>query len=179
MNKFSETSENIEIKILSYPYIYKNQKDIKMVKQVSIDSLDMNANIGKTVSCALQRAHFEGRLTVGLAASAKELSTKGNGDAMFCLLAPPEAGDSATHMHTILLEAFCFENDIYIIKVDSGKKLSRILGFPGIESCVLIQRPWMDDELKQEKLSDVEESMVDHCETFWDVPQQPIITLPE
>lgn len=179
MKRFCEKKLKKKFKILSYPYTYNKEKVINMVKQVKNDSLNMSANIGKIIHCALDRAMHESRLVVGLAASAKELSTKGNGDAMFCLLATPEAGDSATHMHTILLEAFCFENDIYIIKVDSGKKLSRILGTSALETCVLIQRPWNDDGQNNEEYTADEEAMVNHCEAFWDVPQQPIIALPE
>lgn len=179
MKRFCETSEKTQFKILSYPYTCNKNLNINMVKQVNNESLNMSANIGKIIHCALDRAMYESRLVVGLAASAKELSTKGNGDAMFCLLATPEAGDSATHMHTILLEAFCFENDIYIIKLDSGKKLSRILGTSALETCVLIQRPWNDGDPKNEQYTADEEAMVNHCEAFWDVPQQPIIALPE
>lgn len=179
MKKFCETSKITEFKILSYPYTCNKDKDINMVKQVENESLNMSANIGKIIHCALDRAMSESRLVVGLAASAKELSTKGNGDAMFCLFATPEVGDSATHMHTILLEAFCFENDIYIIKVDSGKKLSRILGTSALETCVLIQRPWNDGDPKNEQYTADEEDLVNYCESNWDMPQQPIIALPE
>lgn len=154
-----------------------------MVKQIEPSvtlSIMPQSNIGQTVDCALKRAQYESRVVIGLAAAVKELSTNGNGDVMFCLLAPPEIGDSATHMHTILLEAFCYENDIYIIKVDSAKKLSRILSAPVIESCALIQRPWPDAEHPTDpQFTAAEEAIVDHCEEFWDVPQQPIVTLPE
>lgn len=163
-----------------------------MVKQIEESNVKMlSTNIGQTVKCVLQRAQYEKRLVVGLAASVKELSN--NGDPMFCLMAPPEPGDSGSHMHSILLEAFCYENDIYIIRVDSSKKLNRILGSPtaAIESCVLIQKPWPeeeDDDIKQLTVDKqttaniytvAEEALVDHCEDFWDCVDQPRIVLPE
>lgn len=167
-------------------------QNVKMVKQIEERNMKMlSTNIGQTVKCVLQRAQYEKRLVVGLAASVKELSN--NGDPMFCLMAPPEPGDSGSHMHSILLEAFCYENDIYIIRVDSSKKLNRILGSPtaAIESCVLIQKPWPeeeDDDIKQLTVDKqttaniytvAEEALVDHCEDFWDCVDQPRIVLPE
>lgn len=134
-------------------------------------------SIGDTVSCALRRAQHENRLIVGLSAVAKDLSVS-NDDAVFLLLSPPEIGDSATHLHSKLLEAFCYENDIYIIKVDSSKKLSRILKTSNLECCALIQRSnSITDQTDQ--LTTAEESLVDHCEEFWDCQHQPVVRLPE
>lgn len=153
---------------------------VKISEQIPVADIKMtkpSRNIGSTVSCALSRAHYEKRVVIGLADAVKELSNSDN-DTIFCVMAPPEVGDSATHMHAILLEAFCFENDIYIIKVDSGKKLSRILGTSQVECCALILRPWVEEH-QTEQLTVAEEALIDHCEEFWDVPQQPIITLTE
>lgn len=40
----------------------------------------------------------------------------------------------------------------------------------------MIQRTWTNDK---EILSIGENSLVDHCEDFWDAPRQPTIRLPE
>jgi len=141
------------------------------------ESVSGTSAIGDTVSCALLRAQQENRLVIGLSAVAKDLSNS-NEDAIFLLLSPPEIGDSATHLHSKLLEAFCYENDIYIIKVDSSKKLSRILKTSNLECCALIQRSNSEDS-PTEQLTSEEESLVDHCEEFWDCQHQPVIRLPE
>jgi len=134
-------------------------------------------SIGDTVSCALQTAQHEKRLVIGLSAVAKDLAVS-NEDAIFLLLSPPEIDDSATHLHSKLLEAFCYENDIYIIKVDSSKKLSRILKTSNLECCALIQRSSSTTH-QTDQLTTAEESLVDHCEEFWDCQHQPVIRLPE
>jgi Ribosomal protein L7Ae/L30e/S12e/Gadd45 family len=74
--------------------------------------------IGQTVKCVLLRAQLEKRIVVGLNATVKSLAASDDG-AVFCFVAPPKQGDAATLMHEVLLQAFCFENDIYVIKVRS------------------------------------------------------------
>lgn len=133
--------------------------------------------IGETVRCALQRAQHENRLIIGLPAVARDLSVSSD-DAIFLLLSPPEIGDSGVNLHSKLLEAFCYENDIYIIKVDSSKKLSRILKTSNLECCALIQRSNSITN-QTDQLTSAEETLVDHCEEFWDCQHQPVIRLPE
>lgn len=132
-------------------------------------------NLGRTVRNVLLKAQSDKRTIVGVAAAVKTLSSAPE-DALFCFLAPPSKGDSATHMQEVLLQAFCLENDIYIIKVDSNEKLSRILGAHTLESCALVQKSWDETE---EVLTTGEESLVDHCEAYWDEPNQPVVRLPE
>lgn len=159
-------------------------------------------HIGRNVRCALKRAVYEKRVVVGVAAAVKQLlnrststesdtsdysdNSRSSDDVIFCVMAPSAAGDSATHMQTILLEAFCYENDIYIVKVDSATKLSHLLGSRTTQTCALIQRPWSDgaassasDSWDESELSAAEAAIVDHCEEFWDVPKQPLVQLPD
>lgn len=148
----------------------KTQKNDKMV---------CNNEIGSTVRSALLLAMKEDRLVLGLLDSVKTLA-KAPEDSLFCIMAQPEVGDSATHMHEVLLEAYCYENGIYIIKVDNSNKLCRIIGTSEMESCVLVQKSMAtngNDET--EHYSAVEDLLIDHCEAHWDVPIQPIIQLPE
>lgn len=132
--------------------------------------------IGSTVRHALELAGKEKRLVRGLRDSLRTLNneTDEQVDPLFCIMAEPVAGDSATHMHEVLLEAYCYENGIYIIKVDSPSKLCRIIGLPEMESCVLVKKP-----KGTEQYADVEDLLIDHCEAYWDDPIQPIIQLPE
>lgn len=144
------------------------------------DKMLSNKDIGSTVRSALMLAMNEDRLALGLLDSVKSLA-KAPEDSLFCIMAEPEIGDSATHMHEVLLEAYCYENGIYIVKVDSSSKLCRIIGTSEAVSCVLVQKSLAasNDDDETEQYSDVENLLVDHCEAHWDVPIQPIIQLPE
>lgn len=135
------------------------------------------APIGRTVRSALMKAQTESRLIVGLGSAIKVLSKAPEGS-LFCIMAEPQAGDSATHMHEVLLEAFCYENDIYVIKVDSADKLSRILNMNTLETCCLVQKTWTGVDDAHDSVNKLESLLVDHCEDCWDLPQQPIIALP-
>lgn len=86
-------------------------------EQRRLEKLQFSATIGNTVQGALLRAQSEDRVITGLSSAVKSLS-KTPSDALFCLIAPPPAGDCATHMQEVLLQAYCFENDIYVIKVN-------------------------------------------------------------
>lgn len=134
------------------------------------------SKIGRTVRSALMKAQTESRVIVGLTAAIKVLSKAPEGS-LFCLMAVPQAGDSATHMHEVLLEAFCYENDIYVIKVDCPIKLSRILGKTTVESCCLVQKTWTGEQ-GEEQLNKSESMLVDFCEAYWDATENPVVQLP-
>lgn len=75
-----------------------------------------HSSIGQCIKTVLRRACVEKRLTIGLLPAIQYLSKNCNG-ALFCLTAEAPPGDSATHMQDVLLQAFCVENDIHVIKV--------------------------------------------------------------
>lgn len=157
----------------------ENSNKMVVIAQKTQTNVKTNKEIGSTVRSALIVATEENRLVLGLLDSVKTLA-KAPEDSLFCIMAEPEIGDSATHMHEVLLEAYCYENGIYIIKVDSSSKLCRIIGTSEIESCVLVQKSMTTNNNDEtEHYSDVEDLLVDHCEAHWDVPIQPIIQLPE
>ncbi|KAH8373124.1 hypothetical protein KR009_012299 [Drosophila setifemur] len=147
--------------------------------ELDIDLAMECAPIGRTVRSALLRAQNESRVIVGLSAAINVLSKSPEGS-LFCLMAVPNDGDSATHMHEVLLEAFCYEHDIYVIKVDDATKLSRILGQETVESCCLVQKTWAGNlqDGDEEQLTKAENQLVDYCEAHWDAPQHPIVQLP-
>ncbi|XP_049544744.1 uncharacterized protein LOC125956690 [Anopheles darlingi] len=128
--------------------------------------------IGLTVRETLLCANRENRAVVGLSESIHALSRTPQ-KILFCFLA-----SSTDHMHEVLLEAFCFEHDIYIIKLDNGEKLSRTLGSNQLESCVLIQKRWSEGS-HCENLTPDENELIDYCEAQWEEPVKPIIKLPE
>lgn len=134
-------------------------------------------SIGHKIRAALWAAQVEKRVVIGLSAAVKSLS-KTPDESLFCIMAQPKSGDSSTHMLEVLLEAYCYENDIYIIEVDSVDKLTRILGTHQTETCVLIQKNLQKCSLDIERLTSVENELVDHCEDLWDVPDKMTITLP-
>lgn len=148
-------------------------------KSQTNDKMLSNKDIGSTVRSALKLAMTEDRLVLGLLDSVKSLAQAPE-DSLFCIMAEPEIGDSATHMHEVLLEAYCYENGIYIVKVDSSSKLCRVIGTSEAVSCVLVQKSLATSNNDEtDHYSDVEDLLVDHCEAHWDVPIQPIIQLPE
>ncbi|XP_053675124.1 uncharacterized protein LOC128725407 [Anopheles nili] len=148
--------------------------DVKLANMF-IDSPAAMEATGLTVRRALIAANLEHRAVVGLSESINALS-KTPEDFLFCFLAA--SGNAANHMHQVLLEAFCFEHDIYIIKVDSAEKLSRILGTHRLESCVLVQKCWTEGR-STEISTTAEDQLVDYCEEHWEAPVKPIVKLPE
>lgn len=83
-----------------------------MVKEISRPE----ANLSKAVCCNLIAAKLDNRIIVGLSCVVKSLS-KLSDEGLFCIMAPPVEGDAATHMLEVLLQAYCYENDIYLIMV--------------------------------------------------------------
>lgn len=133
-------------------------------------------SIGEIVEKILIDANKEGRLISGLNNAAKYFNeTETPEDSLFFFMAP--ARDSTTHMSTILLKAFCFENDIYCVQLDNADKLSKIINCEGV-TCALVQRSIVNKR-EDEKCSVTEEILIDTCEDFWDEIVQPVIKLPE
>ena len=134
-------------------------------------------NVGDKVRQTLVEAKKDKRIIIGLKEAISYLTNTATPEqTLFCFLTPSKSGDSANHMHTVLLKAFCFENDIYIIQLDSSEKLGRVLGAKSMESCALVQRTSSEDD---NNFSNLENSLIDHCENFWDELVQPIVKLPE
>jgi growth arrest and DNA-damage-inducible protein len=150
-------------------------------------SKGLKMNIGDAVKEILVEANEEHRLICGLNNVSKFLSdTEHPEHSLFFFIVPAVNGDSVTHMQEVVLQAFCFENDIYIVKLDSAEKLNSILGakLPR-DSCALVQRAAVldikstDDEVDLNKFSELENILIDYCEDFWCEPIQPIVKLPE
>lgn len=142
--------------------------------------------IGGFVKKALIQANIEKRLIIGLTQIGRLLSQEQESVPIFCLMAPPRNGDYATHMHEVLLQAYCLENDIYIVQIDSAEKLSRILDTSRLESCALIcANPAGDSDcegsfLDQDyQMTKTERRLVDYCEDHWNDSEHATIRLPE
>ncbi|XP_031639125.1 growth arrest and DNA damage-inducible protein GADD45 alpha-like [Contarinia nasturtii] len=129
-------------------------------------------SIGHKIRAALWCAQVERRLIIGLNEAVKMLSKAPN-NSLFCILAPAN-GDTSTHIQEVLLEAYCYENDIYIIKVDAAEKLTRILGTRRPESCCLIQK----SVINAADITAIEGELIDYCEEIWNEPNETPIDLP-
>ncbi|XP_062549563.1 growth arrest and DNA damage-inducible protein GADD45 alpha-like [Armigeres subalbatus] len=134
--------------------------------------------IGQNVRSTLVKARSDKRVVVGIANAIRSLAENPN-NFLFCFMAPPKHHDSAAHMQEVLLEAFCFENDIYIIKVDNAERLSRLLDSSELASCALVSKPQALSKQTGEEFSRSENLLIDHCELYWDEPIKPVIKLPE
>ncbi|RVE45017.1 hypothetical protein evm_010335 [Chilo suppressalis] len=156
------------------------------VKAETFSGIAAKSPIGQCIKTVLLRAFIEKRLTIGLLPAIQYLSQNSDG-ALFCLTAEAPPGDSATHMQEVLLQAFCVENGIYVIKVDSDTKLKKLLGcdIPKLDfSCVLVHYPYTDpfsdsQEIDLSILTESERDLVNHCESNWGYSQMPVIKLPE
>lgn len=139
--------------------------ETKTVKSAKI-AMD---TIGHRVRAALWCAQVEKRLVTGLNEAIKRLS-KSPSDSLFCIMAPARAGDTSNHIQEVLLEAYCYENDIYIIKVDAAEKLTRILGARQLQTCVLIQKSIRNAA----DITAIEGELIDFCEEIWNEPNDPV-----
>ena len=141
--------------------------------------------VGSLVRTSLIQANLEKRLIVGLAEICRFLAQDKGSIPIFCLMTPPRSGDCATHMHEVLLKAFCLEHDIYIIELDCAEKFNRILD-SRFESCALIlanpagdsdcEGSFLDEDFQMTKS---ERKLVDYCEAHWNDSEHSTIRLPE
>jgi len=151
-------------------------------KQIVVEDQQM----GSLVKKAIVQASIEKRLIVGLSQIVRCLAQDQVDSPIMCMMAQPKAGDYATHMQEVLLKAYCLENDIYIIQLDSPEKLNRILKTSRLESCALIcANPAGDSNcegsfLDQDyQLTKYEKQLINHCEDHWDDFEAAVIRLPE
>lgn len=144
-----------------------------------ISSAKFTMNLGEAVKVCLVDAQKENRLICGLDNVSKFLKEVDQPEnSLFFFITPSTSIDSVTHIQEVILQSFCFENDIYIVKLDCCEKLTRLLNLEHEVTCALIQKKSANTS-SRDKHSSVEEMLIDNCENFWDEPIQPIIKLPE
>ncbi|MGH0123894.1 UNVERIFIED_CONTAM: hypothetical protein FKN15_046747 [Acipenser sinensis] len=134
---------------------------------------------GKALEELLVFAKSQECLTVGVYESAKVMNVDPDCVA-FCVLATDEEydGDIALQIHFTLIQAFCFDNGIDIVRVNDTQRLAEILGDTDESedvNCILVTNPSEDtfEDPALEKLS----LFCEECRSFneW----VPAITLPE
>uniref|UniRef100_A0A8U7NR96 Growth arrest and DNA damage inducible beta n=6 Tax=Passeriformes TaxID=9126 RepID=A0A8U7NR96_CORMO len=117
---------------------------------VPCDSSKMQA-VSEAVERVLVAAQRQDRLTVGVYESAKLMNVDPD-SVVLCVLATDEEdeGDIALQIHFTLIQAFCCDNDIHILRVSGMQRLAAILGEPepGSEPrdlhCLLVTNPHTD-----------------------------------
>ncbi|KAM4634748.1 growth arrest and DNA damage-inducible protein GADD45 gamma-like [Polymixia lowei] len=113
---------------------------------------------GKALREALLSAQNEDRLTVGVYESAKIMNDDPD-SVSFCVLAVDEEFecDIALQIHFTLIQSFCFDNDISIVRVSDMQRLAEIVGDKADQfedaHCILITNPaegsWEDPILEK------------------------------
>ncbi|TFK06418.1 1-acyl-sn-glycerol-3-phosphate acyltransferase gamma [Platysternon megacephalum] len=140
----------------------------------------------QTVSEALEQllaaAQRQDCLTVGVYESAKLMNVDPD-SVVLCLLAIDEEdeGDIALQIHFTLIQAFCCDNDINILRVSGMQRLAKVLGESSEDNseprdlhCILVTNPHTDSWKSQgleEVASYCEES---RCNNQW-VPYVPLL----
>lgn len=143
--------------------------------------------IGDLLRKSLQQAHRDNRVTCGVMECAKLLRCNPD-NVMLCLL--PEASgqhDVTLDIQHTLIEAFCWENEIKLVKVDSQEKLAKMLpacedennnsdvtGCQSLDvSCLLI-------EFSKGQVSPEDDQLTNHINKVMnnDVFPKPVIELP-
>lgn len=142
--------------------------------------------MGSIVKKILLQATLEKRLLLGITEIVKFLTHDQNNLPIMCFMASTTQKDYASHMQEVLLQAYCLENDIYIVKVDNIKNFNRILGSSTTESCALVcANPSGDSDsegsfLDQDyQMTKNERKVIDFCEDHWEDSEHSTIRLPE
>uniref|UniRef100_A0A3B5LGI8 Ribosomal protein eL8/eL30/eS12/Gadd45 domain-containing protein n=1 Tax=Xiphophorus couchianus TaxID=32473 RepID=A0A3B5LGI8_9TELE len=100
-----------------------------------------NSSPGKSLKEALVCAQSEHRLTVGVYERRAFSVHRDPDNVSFCVLATDEQfeWDVALQIHFTLIQSFCFDNDISIVRVSDTQRLAAIVGDEQEDAhCVLI-----------------------------------------
>ncbi|XP_034038645.1 growth arrest and DNA-damage-inducible, alpha, a [Thalassophryne amazonica] len=119
-------------------------------------------SVEKALEEVLTSALPQGCITVGVYEAAKALNVDPD-NVVLCILATDDEDveDVALQIHFTLIQAFCCENDINILRVNNTRRLAQILGGGGKQGgaepldlhCVLVTSPhsssWKDPALSK------------------------------
>ncbi|KAM9474848.1 growth arrest and DNA-damage-inducible, gamma a isoform 1-T3 [Clarias gariepinus] len=145
------------------------------------ENTDSSDSAGRVLEEVLVSSIQQDCLTVGVYESAKVMNLDPDSVAL-CVLASGEQyeWDVALQIHFTLIQSFCFDNDVNIVRVTDMARLVHIVSASGTSDggdahCILVTRPgeaaWKDDGL--EKLGAFCEERRSVCDWF------PTVTLPE
>uniref|UniRef100_A0A1A7Z0E8 Growth arrest and DNA damage-inducible protein GADD45 alpha n=1 Tax=Iconisemion striatum TaxID=60296 RepID=A0A1A7Z0E8_9TELE len=144
------------------------------------DSTERMESVGQDVENVLSSALTQGCIIVGVYETAKSLNADPDNVVLCLLAADDDEEDVALQIHFTLIQAFCCENDINILRVSNMRRMEEILGGgPGGEPvdvhCVLVTNP-QSALCKDPALSKVNRFCRDsRCLDQW----VPVINLPD
>lgn len=161
--------------------------EVEMCVQKALEKCKMinRSKLGRALRAALTKARVERRLVCGLYPAITHLE-KSPEEVVLCVLPTTRPGDAATHIQAVLLQAFCYENCIPVIQVDSSEKLANYCGSSSkIKdtshcNCAIVTRdntlPLTEDDMLP--MSDNEQYLADFYECTLEEFPRPIIELP-
>ncbi|KAE8609611.1 hypothetical protein XENTR_v10011857 [Xenopus tropicalis] len=139
-------------------------------------------SVGNALEEVLCKAKLQRTITIGVYEAAKLLNVDPD-NVVLCLLATDDTYDQdiALQIHFTLIQAFCCENDINILRVSNMSRLAEILGGsdkpgePADLHCILINSPH-ELQVKDPALKEV----ICYCKESRYLDQWvPVINLPE
>ncbi|XP_018114831.1 growth arrest and DNA damage inducible alpha S homeolog isoform X1 [Xenopus laevis] len=139
-------------------------------------------SVGNALEEVLHEAKLQRTITIGVYEAAKLLNVDPD-NVVLCLLATDDKDnqDVALQIHFTLIQAFCCENDINILRVSNMSRLAEILGGsdkpgePADLHCILINNPH-ELQIKDPALKEV----ICYCKESRYLDQWvPVINLPE
>lgn len=153
----------------------------KRMEAMASDEMMLSSQLKIVLTEALEQS----RLTCGIYECGKLLEMNPEG-IMMCLLPENTSNDVALHIHLTLIEAFCWENCIRVIKVDNLMNASTLLvstdnqSTVSDESSVRCTQPVTDYncvliEYPSEKYSAAEEVLLDFHKFTCDMVPQPFV----
>ncbi|KAK1790707.1 hypothetical protein P4O66_014568 [Electrophorus voltai] len=140
-------------------------------------------SVSKALEEVLSSALLQGCITVGVYEAAKSLNVDPD-NVVLCILATDDEDvkDVALQIHFTLIQAFCCENDINILRVNTTRRLAEILGGGGKQGgeqmdfhCVLVTSPRTSTGKSQALWTVNHFCQESRCMDQW----VPIINLPE
>lgn len=183
-------------RIFDFPKVSCNKVGYKSLRIINTDNMCVekpqdkckmiNRNkLGRSLRAALTKARVERRLVCGLLPAIKNLE-KSPEEVVLCVLPIARAGDAATHIQAVLLQAFCYENCIPVLQVDSSEKLANYCGASSkIKdtshcNCAIVTRdntlPMTDEDILP--MSENEQFLTDFYECTLEEFPRPVIELP-
>lgn len=153
--------------------------DLLASKMAHEDRCYMN-QVAEAVKDVVDMAATDKRLVLGAMPSAEFLGEEADSVAL-CLLLENKSDDVLISIQHKLVEAYCWENDIPLLKVDSEDKVRKILSShtdpnnnePDDLSCILVKNA--------DKMSSSESMLADFFDYIIknEIEPFPVITLPE
>lgn len=160
--------------------------DMCLAKSFEKCKMINRSKLGRALRAALTKARVERRLVCGLYPAIAHLE-KSPEEVVLCVLPTTRPGDATTHIQAVLLQAFCYENCIPVIQVDSSEKLANYCGVSTkIKdtsqhcNCAIVTRdntlPLTEDDMFP--MSENEQVLTDFYECTLEEFPRPIIELP-